>query len=138
MNKNRLNPPPSGESWIWLTAVMLKSDAWRSAGLNCRRFVDFLMLELMAHGGRRNGWLKAPEQQLVSIGIGKAYVAPAITEADALGLVDCLRGGKRVATMYRLTWLPHDDGSPATDRWRKFRNPKLKPWPCKPTEDVPQ
>jgi GNAT superfamily N-acetyltransferase len=124
-----LNHPPSGGRWIWLTAEMMKSDAWRSAGINCRRFIDFLMIELIAHGGQGNGALVAPEKQLIGIGIGRRYVAAAIREAETLGLVDCWRRGERAATLYGLNWLPFHDGSAPNDRWRSYRNPRLKSWP---------
>lgn len=125
----KLNRPPAGKSWIWLTLEMMKGDAWRSAGIATRRFIDFLMIEFMQHGGRTNGKLKAPYQQLEQIGISSRLIADAISEAEELGLVDCHRGGMRVATVYTLTWLPHCDGTPATDRWRAYRNPALSPWP---------
>jgi hypothetical protein len=128
----KLNRPPSGKSWIWLTLEMMKSDAWRSAGINTRRFIDFLMVEIMHNGGRRNGRLKAPYQQLEQIGIPACLVASAIREAEELGLVDCHRGGMRVATAYTLTWLPLHDGMPPTVQWRGYRNPNLNLWPEKP------
>jgi hypothetical protein len=37
------------------------------------------------------------------------------------------RGGMRVATTYALTWLPLHDGTPASNRWRLYRNPDLAP-----------
>jgi len=125
----KLNRPPAGKSWIWLTLEMMRGDAWRSAGINTRRFIDFLMIEFMQHGGRENGRLKAPYHQLEQVGIGARYIAGTINEADLLGLVDCHRGGRRVATTYTLTWLPRCDGTPQTDRWRTYRNPELSPWP---------
>src|SRR5690242_8232753 len=103
----KLNRPPAGKSWVWLTLEMMKGDAWRSAGIATRRFIDFLMIEFMQHGGRTNGKLKAPYQQLEQIGISSRLIADAIADADKLGLVDCHRGGMRVATTYTLTWLPH-------------------------------
>jgi len=125
----KFNRPPAGKSWIWLTLDMMKGDAWRSAGINTRRFIDFLMIELMQNGGRKNGKLKAPYHQLEQIGIGAQYIATAINEAEQFGLVHCHRGGERVATTYTLTWIPLCDGTPATDHWRAYRSPKLKPWP---------
>jgi hypothetical protein len=129
------NRPPAGQSWIWLTKEMMKSDAWRSAGINCRRVIDFLLVEFMEHGGRHNGELKAPYRQLVTIGIPKDCVTSAIREAEALGLVDCHRGGMRVAATFGLTWLPLHDGTAASDRWRQHRDPSLKPWPAAAQKD---
>jgi hypothetical protein len=124
---DKRNRPPASEPWAWLTREMLSSDAWRSQGINTRRFIDFLLIEHMGKGGKANGNLKAPRRQLVAFGIGTHFVSEAIEIADSLGLVDCHRGGMRVATKYALTWLPQQDGTPATNRWRAFRNPELAP-----------
>jgi hypothetical protein len=121
--------PPGGEPFVWQTHALRTSDAWRSAGINVRRFVDFLLIEHMNHGGRANGLLKAPYRQLEAFGIPSHYVADAIGQAEELGLVDCHRGGIRIATTYAVTWLPLHDGAPATDRWRTYRNPDLTPLP---------
>ena len=63
--------PPAGEPFIWLTREILRSDAWRSLGINGRRFIDFLLIEHMAKGGQYNGKLKAPRHQLHAFGIGQ-------------------------------------------------------------------
>jgi hypothetical protein len=128
----KANRPPAGEPWIWLTRELIASDAWRSLGINARRFVEFLMLEHMGNGGRENGKLKAPHRQLQTFGVGDRYVTAAIRETEELGLVDCHRGGMRVATMYALTWIPNHDGAPASNKWRAYRNPNL------PTHSAPE
>src|SRR5882762_4409079 len=79
------------------------SDAWRSAGINVRRFLDFLMHEHHSHGGSENGLLKAPYEQLEAFGVGARHLAATIRTAETLGLVDCHRGGMRVVTLYTLT-----------------------------------
>jgi hypothetical protein len=113
--------------FVMLPRELLRSDAWRSQGINTRRFIDFLMLEHLAHGGAENGKLKAPYRQLEAFGVGARYCADAIRGAEDLGLADCCRGGLRVATTCTLTWLPLHDGATATNRWRSYRNPELKP-----------
>jgi hypothetical protein len=118
-----MNRPPKDEPWIWLTRELLASDAWRSLSINARRLLDFLMTEWMTKGGRQNGKLKAPHRQLRAFGIGAHDVGPAIRQAEDLGLIECHRGGMRVATTYALTWLPLHDGRPATDFWRGYRKP---------------
>jgi hypothetical protein len=123
--KKHPNGPPEGP-WAWISLELLASDAWRSLGINERRLIDFLQLEFMAKAGTNNGKLKAPHDQLVRVGIGAKYVAPAIRKAEDLGLVDAHRGF-RVATTFALTWLPLNDGTPASHRWRRYRNPNLKP-----------
>jgi hypothetical protein len=132
----KANRPPSGEPWVWLTRELLESDAWRSLGINARRLIDFLLLEHMRHGGKQNGKLKAPKHQLEAFGIGSHYVTDAIHEVEQLGLVDCHRGGMRVATTYTLTWLTFHDGTPASDRWRNFRNPDLLPLPAPKSKNL--
>src|SRR5690242_16231849 len=86
------------EPWVWQTRELRASDAWRSAGINARRFIDFLLLEHMNHGGKENGLLKAPHRQLEDFGIGARRITDTIREAEGLGLVECHRGGLRVAT----------------------------------------
>jgi hypothetical protein len=129
--------PPTGEPWIWATRELLSSDAWRSVGINGRRFIDFLQIEHMRHGGRQNGNLKAPYAQLEAFGIGAHFVARCIREVEDLGLVDCYRGGMRVATTYALTWLPLYDGTPAANRWRAYRNPAFPPMPQSKSRNLP-
>jgi hypothetical protein len=124
---NMAQRPPAGESFVWQTHALRTSDAWRSAGINARRFVDFLLIEHMNHGGRANGLLKAPYRQLEAFGIPSPCVAEAIREAEELGLVDCHRGGIRIATTYAITWLPLHNSAGATNRWRTYRNPDLAP-----------
>ncbi len=101
------------EPFVMLQRSLIQSDAWRAAGINTRRFIDFLLLEHMAHGGKANGKLKAPRRQLWEFGISARHVTAAINEAEELGLVDCHRGGMRVATTYTVTWLPLHDSTAA-------------------------
>jgi len=129
--------PPKGEQFVKLFRDLLKGDSWRSQSINTRRFVDFIMAEHLAHGGQENGMLKAPYEQLEEFGIGARHIASAIRQAKDLGLVDCHRGGKRVASTYALTWLPLHDGSPATHRWRTYRNGKLNTPGVSKTKKLP-
>jgi hypothetical protein len=123
--KDTAQRPPNGQPFAWLTREILASDAWRSAGINTRRFIDFLLIEHMNRGGKENGRLKGPREHLRAFGIARRFASTAIDEAEALGLVNCYRGGMRVATTYALTWLPLHDGTPATNQWRSYRNSKL-------------
>jgi len=129
--------PPKGEPWVWITRKLFESDAWRSQSINCRRFLDFLMLEHMGHGGKENGNLRAPHRQLEAFGVGARHITAAIREAEELGLVDCHRGGMRVATRYTLTWLPLHDGAPISDRWRTHCDPKLAPLAAGKSRNLP-
>jgi hypothetical protein len=137
-SKGKPNGPPPGEPWIWTSARLIESDAWRSRGINAVRFVDFLMREHMRHGGACNGKLKAPYGQLENWGIGARYVADAIREAEALGLVDVMRPGFRMASTYRLTWLAAHDGSPPSNRWQETVNPALRPPPTPRSRNLPR
>jgi hypothetical protein len=121
------NKPPDGQQFIWLTRELLMSDAWRSQGINTVRFIHFLLLEHLRHGGQENGKLKAPRRQLCAFGIGARHVSTAIAEAEKLGLVICHKRGMRTATLYRLTWLEGHDGKRAENGWQAYRNPELLP-----------
>jgi len=118
--------PPKDQPWIWLTRELLESDAWQSLSINARRLIDFLLLEHMAHAGRENGNLKATYGQLEKFGLTPNRIAAAIAEAENAGLVDCHRGGMRVATTYRLTFYPLPDGTAPTHRWKQYRAPVQK------------
>jgi hypothetical protein len=109
------------EPFVMLPRSLIQSDAWRTAGINTRRFVEFLLLEHMAHGGKENGKLKAPYRQLEQFYINARFVSEAIAEAEKLGLVDCHRGGMRVATTYTVNWLPLSDGTEPIERWRDYK-----------------
>ena len=123
--------------WVWITRELVRSDAWRSQGINARRLIDFLLNEHMGHGGAENGLLKAPQYQLEEYGIGARYIAAAIAEVEALGLVDVHRHGMRLATTYTLTWLPMHDDQPPSDRWRAHRNPALRPMTVPKSRNLP-
>jgi len=109
--------PPRGKPWTWVTRDLLGSEAWRSMAVNTRKLVDFLMLEHMSQGGRENGRLMAPRQQLEAFGIGARHISPAIEEAVDLGLVEVRRGTGRRPSVYALTWLPLHDGTMPCARW---------------------
>jgi hypothetical protein len=114
------NRPPVGKSWTWQTLNFKRSDAWRTAGINVRRLIDFLEIEQMQKRGRENGWLKAPRRQLEDYGIAARHVSLAIDDAIARGLIDRKRGQGRTPNTYALTWLPLADDTPASDRWQHY------------------
>lgn len=125
--QNKQGQTPVGGKWTWITQELLESEAWRSMGINERRLIDFLQLELIASAGTRNGNLKAPHEHLAQFGISPGLIAPAITKAEQLGLIDTAKSYK-VATIFTLTWLPTHD-APPSNRWREYRNPEVTPWP---------
>lgn len=126
---------PRTEQFIKLPLDLLRSDAWRSASINARRVLDFLMIEEMRGWAKNkgenteNGRLKAPYEQLEQMGVGARYVSDAIREAEELGLVVAERRGLKVATLFTLTWLPTYDGKPPSNRWTAYRNLTLTPLP---------
>jgi hypothetical protein len=133
MKGHRLPPGP----WCWTSLELVESDAWRSRSINTVRFIDFLLRENMRNAGAENGLLKAPYEQLEAWGIGAQYVSSAIEEAEQLGLVDCHKPGRRMLSTFALTWLWLHDGSPPSDRWKHYRNPKLKPPPRPKSRNLP-
>jgi hypothetical protein len=111
------------EPFVMLPRSLVASASWKSLGLQTRRLIDFLMLEHMRHGGRKNGFLTAPRKQLDEAGIHHDAVSRAINEAVALGLIDCIRGTGRAPNRYALTWLPLADGTKPSNRWRHCDEP---------------
>ena len=99
------------------------------AGTTAYRIVTFLMNEHMSKAGTANGKLKAPYRQLINFGVGARYLSSQIAELERLGIIECHRGGQRVATTYSLAWLPSHDGTAPSDLWKAYRNPELAPLP---------
>jgi hypothetical protein len=89
--------------------------------INVKRLVDFLMVEHVDHGGKENGRLLAPWNQLVECGIGRRLIAETVSEASRRGLLDVRHGAGRAANTYTLTFLKTFDGEPPSNRWRTFR-----------------
>ena len=126
--------------FVQLTRELIRSDAWRTRGINCIRFIDFLMIENMSHGSfTENGKLAAPYSQLEDFGIGLRHIAKAVREAEERGLVRTVRGGKKgrqVTEMsrYRLTFLKTIEQTggqngdkwntvvPPTDEWKRYKD----------------
>jgi hypothetical protein len=129
--------PPQNEPWIWLTREVMESHAWRSLGINARRFVDRLLIEHMNHAGQENGRLKATYEQLEAYGLSKNCTAAAISETESAGLVEAFRGGLRVATEYRLTWLSADGAEP-TNEWKRIGKRRRTPLPPGDIERTPR
>jgi len=104
--------------FIKLYRDVLESASWRSLNLYGYRFITFLMIEDMRHRGKQNGFLLAPYRQLEAFGIHKDSIAQTIAEVEAVGLIDCIRGGHRVPNRYALTWRLLADGTSPSERWR--------------------
>jgi len=108
---SKVSKVPEGASFVQLTNHLIYSPAWKAQSINCRKLIDFLLLEHMAHAGLENGNLIATYDQLVESGISsRDYVNKAITEAEKLELILVERGGRRGFTnhlnIFTLTFLP--------------------------------
>lgn len=123
--KGKIRQPPAGETWCWLTKNLMMSDAWQGMSINCRRFVDALLVEYMAHAGTENGNLICTFDQLVELGMRRNAISNAKAEAIKRGLVrETKKGGRygfcKEPSRYRLTWFASHDGTAATNDWKGF------------------
>lgn len=114
-----------GEAFIHFPLSLLLSPGWKCLSSPARRFVDFLALEHLTHGGRENGRLYAPHAQLDGAGISSRDTKDAIDMAVAFGLVRITTQGARLngrggASRYALTWLPTADGAPPTYDYKRI------------------
>jgi hypothetical protein len=127
--------PPGDQPFVWHQAELLRSPPWRRRSINCVRLIEFLLVEQMAHGGLENGNLLAPFVQLEAWGIGRRLITDAVDEAEALGLIEVRRGGKKGLaanhlSAYRLTFYatrckPEGLAKPywvaPTDEWKRLK-----------------
>ena len=116
--------------------MFLESDAWRTAPIDTRRFVERLMIEQLDHAGQENGQLICTYNDCAAWGIARKNVKAAQADAIRRGLVyrtekgTASAGAGRRPSRFGLGWLPGHDGSPAPNRWKGWRPPKApsKPW----------
>ena len=122
--REKRNRPPEGEPFVWFTRELLESDAWRTAPINTRRFVERLILEHMAHAGSENGNLVCTFDDCVAWGILRKYVREAQADAIRRGLVyqsvqgKASPGAGRRPSVFGIGWLPRHDGGAAPNRWK--------------------
>ncbi len=124
---------PANEPWVWLTRELLASPAWRAQSINCRRLIDFLLVDHANHAGTENGNLMAPYDQLVESGASRSEICNAVDEAKFLGLLWVNRGGRWAGTnqpsTYQLTFLPTvSNMQPATNDWKGKTPEAIKAW----------
>jgi hypothetical protein len=120
---NKFSSPPSGEPWAWLQLSLMCSSAWRVQSINCRRLIEFLIVEHGNHRARENGKLMATYDQLEVFGVTRSRIKSAIAEAVELGLLRVTReGGRRAGSnqpsLYRLTFYADHTGAPPTNEWK--------------------
>jgi hypothetical protein len=126
--------PPDGEAWVWHTATLLRSAAWRGKSVPLGNLIEFLEIEHLQHGGAENGSLVALYADLVRFGIGRRHIAPAIKEGERRGLIAItqagrsMEDGKHLPSRYRLTYLPTRkiagkaiEWAAPTNEWRRFK-----------------
>lgn len=122
----RVNGPPEGEPWAWMTRAMLESPAWAALSIHARRIIDRVLIEHMAHAGTQNGALPVSYADIEALGIRRNRISSAIAEAVSLGFLDHQRGraaggaAQGHVQLFRLTWLRTGDGEPATNRWKSI------------------
>lgn len=128
----KTHSPPKGEPWVWMTLELLASPAWKALSINGRRLVEFLMVEHRNQGGRENGNLLAPYDQLVPWGLTRCCIREATKEAEFLGLLHVGRGGRwagtNVPSTYRLTFYADRDGNPPTNGWKGKTAEAIATW----------
>ncbi len=124
----KLNSPPPGEQWAWLTFNLLQSPAWRALSVNGRLLIDRVLVEHMNQGGSENGNLAVTYADLVAWGIRRNSIAPAISEAIVLGLIEFEPGrashisGKGHPNRFRVAWLPTANGDLPSTGWCGFNS----------------
>jgi hypothetical protein len=104
---------------------LLASDALCRLSGNAWSLLRFLLIEHLRHGGKENGKLIAPYDQLVKLGITRRLIRATIQEVIDRGLLEVERqgfaaDGTRLPSLYRLTFLPAH-AQPPTDEWYNFR-----------------
>lgn len=100
--------------------------------INCRRFIDFLLVERMNHAGQENGKYMATYNQLYDWGMPRSQIHPAIMEAEFLGFVrrECGTGLTELKrpSLYRLTFYPDYNGLWATNEWKGKTAEAITEW----------
>jgi hypothetical protein len=123
----KLNAPPHGEAWFWITKEMLESAAYRALSAPARKVIDRIALEHMAHAGGHNGKLPVTYQDFRAYGVRRSSINGAIAEAIELGFIERTDDGsiawgefKGKPARYRLAWLKDFEGASAPNRWKRF------------------
>ena len=131
-NAKRPNRPPEGQPWVWFTAELMASAAWRSMSINARRALDRIIIEHMAHGGTENGELPVTHKQFVEAGVTKCKIGDALDELGYLRLIrmERGRGGAQsgISNKFTLTWLPLKGSRHCDDVWKSVTEEHVGRW----------
>jgi len=127
------NSPPDGEPWIWVTASLLASCAWRGMTVNARRVLERILLEHMAHAGKENGHLQVTHLQFKEAGVSRDYVGDAIDELAHLRLIKITTRGRGGAgtghsSRFLLTWFPEKGSRYCDDPWKTVDSSHVQKW----------
>jgi hypothetical protein len=106
---------------------LLESPALRVLSLSARRVLNRVEIELAHHGGNDNGRLPITYDDFEEYGIHRHAIAPAIREAEALGLLQVSERGRagnaefRRPNLFGLTYR-HAKGvlGDGTHEWRRI------------------
>ena len=127
----KLNGPPEGKPWVWLTKELLESTAFMSLSGHAMKALFRILIEHASHGGRENGRLPVTARDLIAYGLNWRRYQGAIRELEDVGLIRITVPGRRVcgpdkgaAPHYALTWLPiiePENLTPPTNSWKAAR-----------------
>ena len=114
--------PTTKQPWVWLSLELIDSVAFKSMCGNCYKAFFRVLQEHMAQGRFKNGELVVTFDQFKKAGISHNMVGPTIKKLKTFGLIRISRGwldGRPAANQFELTYLGHQDGSPAKNDWKK-------------------
>jgi hypothetical protein len=125
--RKKYSAPPDGECWSWRTPEFLMSEAWRTAPLQTRRFVERLEIEHLHQGRVENGNLICTYKDCLKHGISAKKINATIKDAVRRGLVyqtqegtaSSNKRGRRPNT-FGLGWIGGKDGSAPPNLWKAW------------------
>jgi hypothetical protein len=82
--------PPRDRPWVKIPVDVIEGEAWRSLGVNERRFLDALMCQHFRYCQKSNGELELTQGAFLRAGITAGrYVASARSRLEELRLIAC-------------------------------------------------
>jgi hypothetical protein len=120
--RGRANKIPG--TFVPHTYDMLKSPAWQALSAVSLRILSRLEQEHLSHGRTMNGDLQCTYDDFQKCGVGRAAIAKALRELEALGFIEIRRGYSGLANAcesnrYRLCYLPANNDR-ATNEWQNI------------------